>query len=196
MFAVSCQVKWKFCGVGAALVITVITILTAGVGTGTLIGAIAVGAAKGALIGAAIGTAAGAGIGYAVGGVDGMWQGAALGFGGGALAGAIIGGAIGGATYGIFASKASLNTHFTKHGTKMGCSSAKEYAKSAKYVLKNGTKVSYTYKEKLTTGYIKFLGQGGGANYAFVGMNGARVATCGIRSVSELIRLGIPWLMI
>lgn len=79
---------------GVVLVVAAITILTFGVGTGTLLGAIAVGASKGALIGAAVGTAAGAGIGYAVNGKEGAIEGAMLGFGGGALAGAVIGGSI------------------------------------------------------------------------------------------------------
>jgi RHS repeat-associated protein len=79
---------------GVVLVVAAVTILTCGVGTGTLIGAIAVGAAKGALIGAAVGTAAGVGIGYALNGKEGAIEGAMLGFGGGALAGAIVGGSI------------------------------------------------------------------------------------------------------
>ena len=58
---------WATAGVivGAVLCIAAVSVLTCGVGTATLAGAIAVGAAKGALIGAAVGTAAGAGIGYA-----------------------------------------------------------------------------------------------------------------------------------
>jgi RHS repeat-associated protein len=197
--------KWFGIGmaiVGAVLVIAAITVLTAGVGTtvlaGTLAGAIIHGAAVGALIGAGIGVTAGAVIGGAVSNwsAEGILIGAGLGLGFGAVAGAVIGGAVGGVQFGTFASNASLNSHLAKHGTKMGYSSAKEYAKGAKYVINNGTKISYTYKGKITTGYVRFLGQNGGANYAFVGMNGTRVATFGIRSVSELIRLGIPWLMI
>ena len=74
---------------------------------------------------------------------------------------------------------------------------SKEYSKGAKYVIKNGTKISYSYKGKLTTGYIRFFGAGGQANYAFVGMNGSKVATFGIRSVSGLIKeLGLTLFMI
>ncbi len=54
------------------------------------------------------------------------------------------------------------------------------------------TGLPYTYKGKAATGFIRFFGQGGRANYAFVGMKGSRVATFGIRSVSNLIKdLGI-----
>ena len=86
---------WATAGVvvGAVLCIAAVTILTCGVGTATLAGAIAVGAAKGALIGAAAGTVAGAGIGYATTGtLDGAATGAAIGFGAGSLVGAIAGG--------------------------------------------------------------------------------------------------------
>lgn len=85
-----------------------------------------------------------------------------------------------------------LNSHYAKHGIKMRFSNSKEYAKAAKYVIKNGQEISYTYKGKAATGFIRFFGQGGRANYAFVGMKGSRVATFGIRSVSNLIKdLGI-----
>lgn len=54
------------------------------------------------------------------------------------------------------------------------------------------TGLPYTYKGKAATGFIRVFGQGGRANYAFVGMKGSRVATFGIRSVSNLIKdLGI-----
>lgn len=82
--------------VGAAICIAAVTILTCGVGTATLAGAIAVGAAKGALIGAAVGTVAGAGLGYAVTGTkEGALAGAAIGFGVGAVVGAVAGGKAG-----------------------------------------------------------------------------------------------------
>ena len=93
---------WATAGVvvGAVLCIAAVTILTCGVGTATLAGAIAVGAAKGALIGAAAGTVAGAGIGYAVTGtLDGAATGAAIGFGAGSLLGVAAGGAYGGSSY-------------------------------------------------------------------------------------------------
>ena len=89
---------WATIGVavGAAICVAAISILTCGVGTATLAGAIAVGASKGALIGAAIGTAIGAGIGYAATGtLNGTLEGAAIGFGAGATIGTAIGGKIG-----------------------------------------------------------------------------------------------------
>ncbi len=188
--------------VGTVFFAAAVTALTLGVGTtilaGTLAGAVIHGAAVGTLIGAGIGITAGGIIGGAVSGwtAEGILVGMGIGFGTGAIIGAVIGGAVGGAQFGTFASEAKLTTHYANHGTKMGFSNAKEYAKSAKYVIKNGTKVSYNYKGTITTGYIKFFGQGGGANYAFVGMNGSHVATFGIRSVTELIRLGISLFVI
>ena len=78
---------------GAVLCTAAITILTCGIGTASLAGAVAVGAAKGALIGAAAGTTIGAGIGYAsTGTIEGAATGAAIGFGAGAVIGAVIGG--------------------------------------------------------------------------------------------------------
>ena len=89
---------WATAGVivGAILCVAAVTILTCGVGTATLAGAVAVGAAKGALVGAAVGTAAGAGIGYATTGtLEGAATGAAIGFGAGAVVGAAVGGSVG-----------------------------------------------------------------------------------------------------
>ncbi|MDR1697345.1 MAG: RHS repeat-associated core domain-containing protein, partial [Erysipelotrichaceae bacterium] len=199
--------NWLLFGIGAVLVVAaavVLTIATFGVGTAaftaTLAGSIALKASVGALIGAGIGTALGIAGGAIYAGVtgtdvgDGILSGFLIGFGGGAIIGAVIGGSVGAAQFGTFSSKASLNYHFTKHGSKMGYSSAKEYVRGAKYVIKNGTKISYIYKGKATIGYIKFIGQGGGANFALVGMNGSRVATFGVRGVSELIKLGVSWL--
>lgn len=183
-------------GIVIIAALAVATVATGGAAAG-LAGAIVVGALKGSVIRGVIGAAVGAGIGYAVGGIEGLWTGLAIGFTGGALIGAVIGGTVGGLQYGTFSSKAALNSHYTKHGIDMGFSNSKEYAKAAKYVVKNGQKISYTYKEKVTTGYIRFFGQGGGANYAFVGMKGSRVATFGIRSVSSLIKdLGITLFII
>ena len=79
----------------------------------------------------------------------------------------------------------------------MGFSNAKEYAQHAKYVIKNGQNVSYMYKGKATTGYLRFFGQGGKVNYEFVGMKGSRIATFGIRSVESLIKdLGLTMFML
>ena len=85
---------WATVGVvvGAAICIAAVTVLTCGVGTATLVGAVAVGAAKGALIGAAAGTLVGGGIGYAATGtIEGAIEGAAIGFGVGAVVGAVAG---------------------------------------------------------------------------------------------------------
>ena len=89
---------WASAGIliGTAICLAAVTVLTCGVGTATLAGAVAVGAAKGALVGAAVGTVAGAGIGYAATGtLEGATTGAAIGFGAGAVIGAAIGGNIG-----------------------------------------------------------------------------------------------------
>ena len=182
---------WATAGVivGAALVIAAITVLTCGVGTATLAGAVAVGAAKGALVGAAVGTAAGAGIGYATTGtLQGAATGAAIGFGAGAIVGAVAGGTSAGLKFGTFSSKTSLAEHFAKHGDEFGdmYSNAQEYADGAKYVIKNGTYIP----EK--NAYIKFLGNQGKANYAFVGLkSGGRVSTYHVRSVGKMIKDGV-----
>ena len=86
---------WATAGIiiGTLLCAAAVTVLTCGIGTATLAGAVAVGAAKGALVGAAVGTAAGASIGYATTGtLEGAANGAAIGFGAGAAIGAVIGG--------------------------------------------------------------------------------------------------------
>ena len=82
----------------------------------------------------------------------------------------------------------SLTSHFNKHKNEFGnmYKNAREYAKDAKYVVKNGTYIP----EK--NAYIKFLGTNGKANYAYVGMrSGGRVSTYHVRSVSKLIKDGI-----
>ena len=175
--------------VGAVICVAAISILSCGVGTATLAGAIAVGASQGAIIGAGVGVVAGAGIGYAATGkVSGALEGAAIGLGGGALVGAIIGGTATGLTYGTFSSSTALTEHFAKHGIEFGklYSNASEYAKGAKYVIKNGQYV------KELNGFVRFIGTQGKANYAFVGMKaGGRVATYGVRSVASMIAKGV-----
>ena len=65
-------------------------------------------------------------------------------------------------------------------------SNAKEYAKGAKYVIKNGTYI----QEK--NAYIRFIGMEGKASYAFVGMKaGGRVSTYHVVSVGKLIKAGV-----
>ena len=175
--------------VGVTLCAAAITVLTCGVGTATLAGAMAVGAAKGALIGAAVGTGVGAGVGYATTGtVKGAATGAAIGFGTGAAIGAAVGGSIAGAKFGTFSSKAKLAEHYAKHGSEFRgmYSNAKQYAKGAKYVIKTGKYIPEM------NGYIRFIGTQGRANYAFVGMkSGGRISTYGVRSVASLIAKGV-----
>ena len=94
--------SWATAGVliGATLCIAAVTVLTCGVGTATLAGAVAVGAAKGALIGAAAGATIGAGIGYVTTDtLEGAIEGAAIGFGAGAIVGAIAGGVAGASSF-------------------------------------------------------------------------------------------------
>ena len=175
--------------VGAALCLAAFTVLTAGVGTASLVGAVAVGAAKGTLIGAG----AGAAIGAIAGGIteksiDGVISGAAMGLGAGAAIGAVAGGTLSGFQFGTFSSKKALTDHFIKHGKEFGdlFANPQEYAKGAQYVIKNGTYIP----EK--NGYIKFLGAKGTANYAFVGMKeGGRVATFHVEGVSKLMKAGV-----
>ena len=176
-------------GVGVVLCVAAVTVLTCGVGTATLAGAVAVGAAKGTLIGAAAGVAIGAGVGYKkTKTLKGTAEGAAIGFGIGATVGAVIGGGVSGAKFGTFSSKASLTQHYDKHGSEFKgiYDNAKEYAEGAKYVIKNGTYIP----EK--NAYVRFLGSKGKANYAFVGMkSGGRVSTFHVRSVSAMVKDGI-----
>ena len=95
--------QWLLFGIGAALVIAsvvVLSVATGGAATG-LIGAIAVGAAKGALIGAAVGSVVGIAGGAIYAGVTGadlgqsILSGFLIGFGIGAIVGAVIGGMVG-----------------------------------------------------------------------------------------------------
>ena len=116
--------------------------------------------------------------------LDGMGDGALS----GAVTGAVSGGASAGLRYGTFPSKSELTEHFAKHGKEFGgmYTNAKEYAKGAKYVIKNGTYIP----EK--NAYIRFWGTGRRAEYAFVGMKaGGRVSTYHIRPVAKMIRSGV-----
>ena len=172
--------------------VAAVTVATAGTGTA---------AAVGALKGASIGIASGAAIGATTAAVShrmstGSWTGAGTaalnGMGDGALAGAVTwavsGGISAGVKYGTFSSKTLLTQHFEKHGSEFGSmyTNAKDYARGAKYVIKNGTYIP----EK--NAYIRFLGSQGKANYAFVGMKaGGRVSTYHVRSVSKMVKDGV-----
>lgn len=102
----------------------------------------------------------------------------------GAVTGAITGGIKSGMQYGTFSSKKQLLSHYAKHQRDFDgmYANAKEYAKGAKYVVKNGQYIP----EK--NAYIRFLGLQGKANYAFVGMNRhGRVLTYHIKSVGKMV---------
>ena len=150
--------------VGVVVVVAAVAAVTvATAGTGTVAAAGAVGALKGA----SIGIASGAAIGATTAAVShrmstGSWTGAGTaalnGMGDGALAGAVTGAVSGGISagvkYGTFSSKTLLTQHFEKHGSEFGSmyTNAKDYARGAKYVIKNGTYIP----EK--NAYIRFLG--------------------------------------
>ena len=128
-----------------------------------------------------------------------VWEGIQAGFGIGAITGAVIGGISSYSSFGNFTSASKLDTHFAEHGQEFNrlYSNASEYAKGAKYTIRHGQKITYTYKGKATTGYIRFFGSGGKANYAFVGLKGSNATTFGIRSVSTLIDdLGITMFLL
>ena len=80
-------------------------------------------------------TVATAGTGTAA--LNGMGDGALA----GAVTGAVSGGISAGVKYGTFSSKTLLTQHFEKHGSEFGSmyTNAKDYARGAKYVIKNGT---------------------------------------------------------
>lgn len=179
--------------IGVGLVAAAAIVLTCGA-AGVAIGG--AGMAGAIIHGAAVGAAVGAGAGAIYSGVTGadmgssIWAGVQAGFGIGAIAGAIIGGAYSYSSFGNFASTTKLDAHFASHGKEFNglYSNASEYAKGAKYTIRHGQKVTHMYKGKTTTGYIRFFGSGGKANYAFVGLNGSKTATFGIRSVSTLVK--------
>ena len=109
--------QWLLFGIGAALVVGAVTVLTMGVGTSimatTMAGTVIHGAAVGTLIGAGIGAGLGAVIGGATSdwSVEGILEGAMIGFGVGAFVGAIAGGSVG-----YFNYTPNQITGFTKHG--------------------------------------------------------------------------------
>ena len=189
--------NWATKLVAAAAVVAVvataaaITVATAGAGTAAAV--IAVGAAKGAAVGMLSGAISGAATGAVSHRVStGSWSGAdkaaldgmANGALSGAVTGAITGGIKSGMQYGTFSSKKQLLSHYAKHQRDFDgmYANAKEYAKGAKYVVKNGQYIP----EK--NAYIRFLGLQGKANYAFVGMNRhGRVLTYHIKSVGKMV---------
>ncbi len=127
--------------VGAVLVVAAITVLTCGVGTATLAGAIAVGAAKGILIGAAIGAGVGASAG-AIGslmageefGSSEFWSntlyGGMAGFGIGVLAGGIYSGISAGTSFNSLMGKSfgKLGTVVKNPNISVNWSNVSDYA--------------------------------------------------------------------
>ena len=190
--------KWIKIGIGLIVIValTIATIATGGA-AGGLAGAVCAGALKGAVIGAVSGAAVSGTIEGLVsahnnqGFWDGFANGAADGFMFGSISGAIAGGISAYSNYGNFASADKLQSHFEDHGRELGYASKTEYVRDAKYVIRHGQKVTHIYKDKVSVGYIKFYGNKGHANYAFVGMNGKYTATFEVRSVEKLIEMGI-----
>ena len=86
-----------------------------------------------------------------------------------------------------FDSAENLLDHFTRHNSQFGdmFTSADEYLEGANYVINNGQ-----YVPELN-GYIRFLGNGGKANYAFVGLKnaGQNISTFHVKSVRELSKI-------
>ncbi|WP_205408889.1 hypothetical protein [Listeria goaensis] len=58
-----------------------------------------------------------------------------------------------------FGNVEKLEGHFSKHGGEFGkaFSNADEYLAGANDVIKNGTKVQYSYNGEIRTGYVKFM---------------------------------------
>ena len=181
--------------VAVVAVAAAVTVATAG--AGTAVACVAVGAAKGAAVGMVSGAVSGAATGavthvVSTGSFDGIGEAVLTGMGDGALSGAVSGAISGGVTakltYGNFSSKSSLEQHFIKHGDDFDGMyyNVKEYAKGAKYVVKNGTYIPER------NAYIRFLGINGRANYAFVGMDShGRAVTYHVKSVSAMIKNNI-----
>lgn len=74
-----------------------------------------------------------------------------------------------------FGSAEKLAGHFAKYGDEFKgiYKNADEYLAGARDVMQNGTKVSYTYKDEIRTGYLRFMGNNskGVAKFEFVGTN-------------------------
>ncbi len=190
--------KWIKLGIG---IIVIVGLVIATIATGGAAGGLAGAVCEGALQGAMVGSISGAAVSGTIEGIisvshhqsfwDGFSAGAVDGFMFGAITGAIAGGVSAYANYGNFASTEKLLSHFEDHGRELGYASKHEYARDAKYVIRHGQKVTHIYKGKKSIGYIKFYGNKGHANYAFVGMNGKYAATFEVRSVDKLIKSGI-----
>ena len=151
--------QWLLFGIGAALVVGAITVLTMGVGTSimatTMAGAVMHGAAVGTLIGASVGAGLGAVIGGATSdwSVEGILEGAMTGFGIGAFVGAIAGGSVG-----YFNYTPNQITGFTKHGINNAIS-------------KNGVGVSERAMLDTVKNPTKIVSQALKTKFKYVGKN-------------------------
>ena len=151
--------QWLLFGIGAALVVGAITVLTMGVGTSimatTMAGAVMHGAAVGTLIGASVGAGLGAVIGGATSdwSVEGILEGAMTGFGIGAFVGAIAGGSVE-----YFNYTPNQITGFTKHGINNAIS-------------KNGVGVSERAMLDTVKNPTKIVSQALKTKFKYVGKN-------------------------
>jgi hypothetical protein len=84
-----------------------------------------------------------------------------------------------------FVDEARLLSHFKRHGGEFGVSTAEDYLQVGLDIVKNGTKVKYTYKGETTTGYVQFMSnsRNGAAKFGFVGTNSSgTITTIHVRS--------------
>ena len=84
-----------------------------------------------------------------------------------------------------FDSTENLLKHFKAHNSQFGNLFSDEYLSGANYVINNGQFVPEL------NGYIRFLGNGGKANYAFVGLKnaGKNISTFHVKSVEKLAKI-------
>ncbi|MCL2521265.1 MAG: hypothetical protein FWE36_00220 [Erysipelotrichales bacterium] len=181
--------RWTGVAVGSVLLasaIVVLTIGTAGLGTG-LLAMTVLGAAKGTLIGAGVGTAIGALIGGALTdwSVDGILAGAMIGFGSGALIGAAIGGSLS-----YLAFTPNKITGFTRHGLNQVISRNGHGVSSRALLDTMRAPISIT-KRGLFRSTYKFLGKN-----AVVVLNkkGKLVTAWAKNKKSRRIGVGLLWL--
>lgn len=72
-----------------------------------------------------------------------------------------------------FADQSKLTFHFEKHGAEFGAKSELEYLQIGQDIIQNGYKVEYLYKNKITIGYVMYMGNTskGATKVGFVGTN-------------------------
>ncbi|MFC1168112.1 VENN motif pre-toxin domain-containing protein, partial [Pasteurella multocida] len=92
-----------------------------------------------------------------------------------------------------FANQQKLDEHFEKHHKEFGkiYSSSSEYLDGARYVIKNGYKVSYQYKGENRDGYVLYMGntKKGESKFAFVGTNNREITTYHIESGKDFWKM-------